>query len=96
MTFSIQGTKSKLDYINRQYSYFLADKIIQDVDIEVYVGKFNEASFLKDYEVVNRKYKVCKDSIFAEDTYKVAKRKFMIKGLYEKKTIIYFDGNYWG
>lgn len=97
MCFSIEGTRSKLNYVNRQYSYFRVKKLNRKADIEVHVGKFNEKEFLStQYEVVNRKYKVFKDCIFAEDKYKIAKWKFMIKGLYADKTEVYFDGNYWG
>lgn len=97
VTFSIEGTQAKLDYIDRQYSYFKVSNPIETTDIEVKVGKFDENEFLNtEYEVVNRKYKVYDDCIFASDTYKIAKWKFMIKGLYKDKTEIYFDGNYWG
>lgn len=94
--FSINGSKAKLDYINRQYSYFKVDEPLNNVDIEVFVGKFDEKVHLKnEYEVVNRKYKIYQDCIFAEDSYKVAKWKFMIKDLNKRKTQIFFDGNYW-
>lgn len=97
VSFSIEGTTSKVDYVHRQYSYFLVDKEPEKIDIEISVGKFNEQEFLsKQYEVVNRKYKIAGDCIFAEDTYKVAKWKFMIADLCADKTKIYFDGNYWG
>ena len=91
------GQKSKLDYVNRQYSYFRQDEPIESVDIEAYVGAFNADEILKEkYEVVNRKYRIYKDAIYSEDTYKVAKFKFMIVGLNKSTTKIYFDGNYWG
>lgn len=97
MTFSIEGTKAKLDYVNRQYSYFKVDSLQREPDIIVKVGPFNENDYLNDeYEIVNRKYKVSGDCIFAEDKYKVAKFKFLIQDLYKKQTHIYFDGNYWG
>ena len=47
------------------------------------------------YEVVNRKYHIYKDAIYAEDSYKVAKFKFMVCGLDTATTQIYFDGNFW-
>lgn len=96
VTFSIQGSKSKLNYINRQYSYFLVEEPINNVDIEVFVGEFKENKYLyEDYEVVNRKYRIYQDCIFAKDSYKVAKWKFMIKDLYQDTTKIFFNGNYW-
>lgn len=97
VTFSISGPGKKVDYVNRQYSYFQCKEPMKNVDIEVEVGDFNmEETMGNEYEVVNRKYKVCRDAIFAEDSYKVAKWKFLITGLSKEKTTIYFDGNYWG
>lgn len=89
--------KSKLDYINRQYSYFRQEEPIEDTDIDVHVGAFDANRILSEsYEVVNRKYRIYKDAIYSEDSYKVAKFRFMIVGLDFARTDIYFDGNYWG
>lgn len=97
ITFSVKGPGKKVDYVDRQYSYFRVERPAKAVDIEVRVGSFNcEEIIGSDFEVVNRKYKVCKDCTFAEDSYKVARWKFLIKGLYSRRTKIYFDGNYWG
>lgn len=97
ITFSVSGPGKKMDYVNRQYSYFLAKQSLSKVDIEVKIGKFDEQKILRgNYEIVNRKYKIQGDTIYAEDSYKVAKWKFLIKDLYKENTQIYFDGNYWG
>lgn len=93
LTFSIDAHKKKLDYINRQYCYFKQDSEIKNVDMEVIVGPFDKIR--PPYQVVNRKYFVTQDCIYAEDSYKVARWRFMIEGLKEKKTRIYFDGNFW-
>lgn len=98
LSFSVRGgEKSKLDYIHRQYSYFRTEKPIKDVDIEIHVGGFDvDRVFGRSYEVVNRKYRIYKDAIYAEDSYKVAKFQFLIAGLHKERTKIYFDGNFWG
>ena len=97
LSFSITGPGKKVDYVHKQYSYFLSDKPLDKVDIEVRVGSFDEKKIVGDeYQVVNRKYKIHEDAIFAEDSYKVAKWKFLIEGLRKEKTTVYFDGNYWG
>lgn len=97
VTFSISGPGKKVDYVNRQYSYFQCKEPLKSVDIEVRVGGFDENIILgNEYEVVNRKYRVCGDAIYAEDSYKVARWKFLIAGLRKEKTTIFFEGNYWG
>ncbi len=97
MTFSVVGPGKKVDYVHRQYSYFQCKKPVDNVDIEVRVGRFDENKIMgNEYEVVNRKYRVRGDTIFAEDSYKAAKWKFLIAGLQKRKTQIFFDGNYWG
>ena len=97
LSFSVFGPGKKVDYVHKQYSYFQVDKSIEKVDIEVRVGAFDENRIVGDeFQVVNRKYKVHGDAIFAEDSYKVAKWKFLILGLKKEKTTILFDGNYWG
>ena len=97
ITFSVFGPGKKVDYVHRQYSYFFVKKPIRDVDIEIKVGPFDEKKILRGgFDVVNRKYRVCKDAIFANDSYKVARWKFLITGLKKERTRIYFCGNYWG
>ena len=97
LSFSVSGPGKKVDYVHKQYSYFQVDKPIDNVDIEVRVGAFESNTIVSDeFQVVNRKYRVHEDAIFAEDSYKVARWKFLIQGLRAKTTIVYFDGNYWG
>lgn len=92
LSFSIDATRKKLDYINKQYSYFKCDPT-ENVDLEIIVGDFTPPT--KAYSVVNRKYKISGDAIWCEDTYKVAKWKFMIEGLKTDHTKVYFTGNFW-
>ena len=93
LTFSIDANKKKLDYINNQYSYFRCDEKIDDVDIAIVVAPFQTPD--TGYSVINRKYHVKGDCIWAEDSYKVAKWKFMIDGLKAETTKVYFEGNFW-
>lgn len=92
LTFSIDATKKKLKYIDRQYCYFRT-KAIENVDLEIKVGDFDSIDI--PFSIVNRKYLVNEDCIFGEDSYKVAKWKFLIKGLKNQHTTVYFSGNYW-
>lgn len=92
LTFSIEAERKKLEYINKQYSYFRCDKI-DDANIEIIVGSYEPPK--SGYSVVNRKYKVLGDAIWASDSYKVAKWSFMIENLREKNTKVYFSGNFW-
>lgn len=94
LTFSVEGKHKKLDYVNKQYCYFKTETPIDDVDLEVRIGHFDKIS--APYHIVNRKYYVNEKCIYAEDSYKVAKWKFMIEELNGEKTRVFFDGNYWG
>ena len=93
LSFSIEGPKDKLDYINRQYCYFRSEEPLEAVDIEVTVGRVPEIS--APYDIVNRMYMVNRRQIYAKDAYKVARWEFMIEGLEDERTKVYFDGNFW-
>lgn len=94
--FSIEGSRKKVLYVDRQYQYFRCEKPSIPIELEVEVGSFPTLSeTTSDYRVVNRKYYLSDKKIFAEDSYKIAKWKFMIDGLDEPVTHIFFDGNYW-
>lgn len=96
ITFSIEGNAKAVEHLCRQCEYFISSTPIDNVDIEIHIGAFKSIVDKKGkYSIVNRKYYVGDNIVFAEDMYKTARWRLQIENLDAEQTKFYFDGNDW-
>lgn len=92
----IEGDEKAIDHLCKQCEYFAVAEEYSAPELEIRLGAFEPFTGNgKPYDIVNRKYYVGEDVIYAEDTYKTAHWKLQISGLDSERTTLYFDGNGW-
>ena len=95
LKFTIEGDEEKIAYLCAQCAYFLSDAPFEDSDLDIKIGPFEDDASRKDCRIVNRKYYVGENSVYAEDSYKTARWKLRLEDLDGKTTRLLFDGNGW-
>ena len=96
LSFSIEGEEAKVKHLCEQCDFFRSDRKLENVDLQIKIGPFVSIVDRKAvYRIINRKYCVGENVIFAKDRYKTAHWKLQLENLNEKCTTFYFDGNSW-
>lgn len=96
ISFSIEGSEKSIEYLCSQCNYFVSDETIEHEDIVIKIGAFESLVDQKcSYHIINRKYYVGENAVFANDMYKTARWRMQIEDLDGEQTRFYFDGNGW-
>jgi hypothetical protein len=89
---AVTGSGTALAKFRKEFEYHRVEKLDGDPDIEVVLGDFAFQA-KSGTRIVDKRYHLTEDAVYAEDGYKVARWKVMIEGLERKTTRVRLAGN---